>query len=43
MTNKNDRDKHIKISADRHQELKILSAKQGRDMKDIINDAFWQW
>lgn len=34
------KDKHVKISADRHQQLKLLSAKEGRDMRDIINDAF---
>jgi len=33
-------DKHVKISPDRHKELKILSAKLGMDMKDVINEAF---
>lgn len=33
------KDKHVKISADRHQLLKIESAKEGRDMRDIMNDA----
>jgi len=34
------KDKHVKISADRHQQLKLLSAKEGRNMRDIINEAF---
>lgn len=40
MTNKENKDKLVKISADRHQQLKVLSAKERRDMKDIINEAF---
>jgi len=33
-------DKHVKISADRHQQLKIIAATEGREMRDIINEAF---
>ena len=35
----NQTDKHVKISADRHKTLKMQSAKESRDMRDIINDA----
>lgn len=37
------KDKHVKISADRHQKLKIISAKTGREMREIIEDAFDQY
>lgn len=35
----NQTDKHVKISADRHKILKMQSAKEGKDMRDIMNDA----
>jgi len=38
--NNKTRDKHVKISADRHQQLKILSAKTGREMREILEEAF---
>lgn len=41
--NKEEKDKLVKMSADRHQQLKLLSAKERRDMKDIINEAFDQY
>jgi predicted DNA-binding protein len=42
MTNKKDSqsDKHVKISEDRHQKLKLLSVKTGKEMREIINEAF---
>jgi len=40
---KEEKDKHVKISADRHRELKLLSAKTGKEMRDIINEAFDQY
>lgn len=40
MKKEEQKDKHVKISADRHQRLKLFSAKEGRDMRDIINEAF---
>ena len=41
--NTEEKDKLVKISADRHRDLKILSAKEKKDMKDIINEAFDQY
>ncbi|MEJ8767676.1 hypothetical protein WKU33_17780 [Oceanobacillus sp. HCA-5259] len=38
--NKKEPDKSVKISADRHRKLKIVAAKEGREMRDIINEAF---
>ncbi|MFG6121153.1 hypothetical protein [Thalassobacillus sp. B23F22_16] len=40
---KEENDKHVKISADRHRELKLLSAKTGKEMRDIMNEAFDQY
>jgi hypothetical protein len=34
------KDKQVKISADRHRLLKILAAKTGKEMKEIIHEAF---
>lgn len=39
----NQKDKHVKISADRHRQLKILAAKTGKEMKEIIEEAFDQY
>lgn len=33
-------DKHVKISADRHQKLKLLSAQTGKEMREIMEEAF---
>lgn len=33
-------DKQVKISYDRHEQLKVLSAKTGKEMREIINEAF---
>lgn len=33
-------DKQVKISPDRHQKLKLLSVKTGKEMREIINEAF---
>lgn len=38
--NNEQKDRHVKISSDRHQELKLLSAKTGKEMREIINEAF---
>lgn len=38
--NKQTPEKHVKISFERHRLLKILSAKTGKQMKEIMNDAF---
>lgn len=32
--------KLVKLSEDRHQKLKILSAKTGKGMQDILEDMF---
>lgn len=37
---KKEKDKHVKISADRHQKLKMLSAKTGKEMREIMEEAF---
>jgi len=42
-TNQKASDKHVKISADRHQHLKILSARTGKEMREIIEEAFDQY
>lgn len=39
MTKSEEKDKIVKISADRHKELKMLSASQGKNMKDIMDEA----
>lgn len=41
--NEKPRDKHVKISADRHHELKLLSAKTGKEMREIMEEAFDQY
>lgn len=33
-------DKQVKISAEHHKLLKMLSAKTGKEMKEIIQEAF---
>ena len=43
MSNQENKDKLVKISADRHYKLKLLSVKEHRDMKDILNEAFDQY
>lgn len=40
LMKKEEKDKHVKISADRHRQLKLLSAKTGKEMRDIMNEAF---
>lgn len=40
MDKNKENDKQVKISSDRHQELKLLSAKTGKEMREIINEAF---
>ena len=42
MTNEQQekKDKHVKISADRHQKLKLLSVQTGKEMREIIEEAF---
>jgi len=40
MTTKKTPDKQVKISADRHYKLKVLAAKENREMREIIEDAF---
>lgn len=41
MSDKNSQgDKQVKISSDRHKLLKLLSAKTGKEMKEIIHEAF---
>ena len=43
MSNKENMDKLVKISADRHYKLKLLSVKEHRDMREILNEAFDQY
>lgn len=43
MTKEKKEDKHVKISADRHQKLKLLSAKTGKEMRAIMEEAFDQY
>ena len=43
MSNQENKDKLVKISADRHQQLKLLSVKEHRDMREILNEAFDQY
>ena len=33
-------DKQVKISEDRHKKLKYISLKTGKEMREIINEAF---
>lgn len=33
-------DKQVKISFDRHEKLKLLSVKTGKEMREIMNEAF---
>lgn len=33
-------DKSIRISADRHREIKLMAVKEDREMRDVINEAF---
>lgn len=40
MTDKNSPDKQIKVPADIHQEIKILAAAEGREMREVVTTAF---
>ena len=40
MDKNKENDKQVKISADRHKLLKMLSVKTGKEMKEIIHEAF---
>lgn len=40
MTTKKTLDKQVKMSADRHHKLKVLAAKENREMREIIEEAF---
>ena len=33
-------DKQIKVPAEIHQEIKLLSVKEGREMREIVTTAF---
>jgi len=34
------KDKQIKVPSDIHQEIKLLSVKEGREMREIVTTAF---
>lgn len=33
-------DKQIKVPADVHQEIKVLAASEGREMREVVTTAF---
>lgn len=37
---KKKQDKQIKVPAEVHQEIKLLSVKEGREMREIVTTAF---
>lgn len=39
-TDQNTSDKQIKVPAEIHQEIKILAAAEGREMREIVTTAF---
>lgn len=38
--NSNSPDKQIKVPADIHQQIKILAASEGREMREVVTTAF---
>lgn len=40
MTENNNPDKQIKVPADIHQQIKLLSAAEGREMREVVTTAF---
>ncbi len=41
MTDNNKKpDKHVKVPADIHQDIKIFAAKEGREMREVVTTAF---
>lgn len=37
---KSEQDKQIKVPANIHHDIKLLSAKEGREMREIVTTAF---